>query len=555
VLVAGALAASAAGAQVRLPLQRPGDERPPLPPYEGDARDPALALPPPPPARPGRAGGGTVRVDRIRVEGATALEASEIEALLAPYVGRDLRAEELVALRDALTRAYVERGHLNSGAVIAPQDLADGELEVVVVEGRLEEVTVEGLSWLREGYVRGRVELGAGVPLDVHSLEERLRLLRDDPRIGTLHAELQPGAAPGLARLHVRAEEARPWHAAFDAGTVQSPSVGGWRVGPAIWHDNVTGFGDTLRASYGWTEGLNDVQGGWTFPLCARGTALEAYGRYGDAAVVEEPFDALEVESLSWTVGVGVLQPVWLRPGRQLTLSLRGELRESRTFLLDEPFSFVAGLPDERARVAVLRFGQDFLWRDATQVLAARSLLSFGLDVLGATRDPELVPFQVPDGDFFAWLAQVQYARRLPFQGIEILARVDAQLADDPLLPLEQFSVGGLGSVRGYRVNQIVRDNAVVGSLELRISMLRRVDGSPLLQLVPFTDQSYAWNTSLPTPAPRWLGSVGVGFRWFVFRRVVAEAYWGARLADVPALPDPDLQDRGFSVRVSALLF
>lgn len=535
---------------MRLPLDRPGDERPPLPPFRGPDEAPLLELPPPPPPPPGRSG-GAVRIDEIQVTGATAISQEEIEALVGPYRGRDVQAEELVALRDAITLAYVERGFVSSGAVIDPQDLADGVLEARVVEGGLEGIEVTGLSWLRDGYVRDRVAWAAGVPLDVHALEERLRLLREDPRIEAVHAELLPGSAPGLAQLQIRAEEARPWHAGLDGGTLQSPSVGGWRVGGALWHDDLLGFGDTLRVAYGWTEGLNDYDGIYSFPVNGLDGRIEAYGRYGDSQVVEAPVADLQVESISWTAGLGFLQPVIRRPGLQLALALRGEVRESRTFLLDTPFSFSPGLDDGRARIAVLRFVQDLLLRDEQQVFAARSMLSFGLDLFDSTH----VFGGFGDGRFFSWLAQLQFARRLPFLGIELVARADAQLSAEPLLPMEQFSIGGFGSVRGYRVNQIVRDNALVGSMELRVPMLFRSDGTPLLQLVPFFDNAYSWNTKLPTGDPRWIGAVGVALRWSVTRRITLEAYYGDQLRGVPPASDPDLQDRGFGVRASALLF
>jgi hemolysin activation/secretion protein len=445
----------------------------------------------------------------------------------------------------------VDRGHLNSGAVIDPQDVSSGVLEIRIVEGRLEAIDVEGLSWLRPGYVRSRLERGAGIPLDVGDLEERLRMLREDPRIESIHAELLPASEPGLANLSVRVEEARLWHGALDAGTVQSPSVGGWRIGGALWHDSLLGFGDVLRASYGWTEGLDDYEGLYSFPVNGLDGRIEAYGRYGDAEVVENPFDDLQVESLSWTGGVGFSQPVIDAPGARFALTLRGEVRESRTFLLDQPFSFSPGLEDGRARIAVVRFVQDALLRDDVQVFAARSMLSLGVDLFDSTH----VFGGFADGRFFSWLAQLQFARRLPWMGIEVVTRVDTQLAANPLLPLEQFSIGGFGSVRGYRVNQIVRDNGLVGSIELRVPMLSRADGTPLLQIVPFFDVAYAWNTGQPTPTPHWLGSLGVALRWAMTRRILIEAYWGGQLASVPALPDPDLQDRGFGLRAVAFVF
>ncbi len=541
--------AGAAAAQTVLPFPRPGDERPLLPPLLGPS-DPGLALPPPPPPT-GRAGSGEIFVRDYRVDGSSVLSPEEIAALTAPYRNRVVTGEELVALRDRITLTYVERGFLNSGAVIDTQEIDGGVVRIQIVEGALERVDVEGLRRLRDGYVRNRLLLAADVPLDVNAIEERVRLLREDPRIAELHAELLPGSAPGLAVLRVRAEESRAYQLNFWGGTLQSPTVGTWTAGATASHWNLTGLGDAIEGGYSWTPGVNEGGGSYLLPVNARGGGVELYGRYGDSVVTESPFDRLDIESLSWTAGVGFLQPVLERPGLRISFGLRGEVRESRTFLLGEPFSFSAGVEAGKARLSILRFTQDALWRDAVQVLAARSMLSFGLPILGATPSRH----GLPGGEFFSWLFQAQYARRLPWRGMELVARLDSQTPGDPLLSIEQFSVGGWSSVRGYRINQVVRDGALVGSLELRVPILRRSDGSPLVQLAPFFDSGYAWNVSLPEIGPPWIGSLGVALRVFVLPGVFAEVSWAGRLQHVAAPPKRTLEDYGVSVRLGALVF
>jgi hemolysin activation/secretion protein len=56
----------------------------------------------------------------------------------------------------------------------------------------------------------------------------------------------------------------------------------------------------------------------------------------------------------------------------------------------------------------------------------------------------------MPDGSFVAWLAQAQWARRLPsLWGVSFVRRGDVQIADRRLLGLEPLAVGGHASVRG----------------------------------------------------------------------------------------------------------
>ena len=124
------------------------------------------------------------------------------------------------------------------------------------------------------------------------------------------------------------------------------------------------------------------------------------------------------------------------------------------------------------------------------------------------------------------------------------------QIADRPLLGLEQFVVGGHTSVRGYRKNQLVRYNGLVGSLELRVPVpmpdLR--EWRPRFELAPFVDAGYSWNARGPTDGPTTLVSVGVGGRLGLTDRVHFEIYWGHRLKSVPEIGAANLQDAGLSL-------
>jgi hemolysin activation/secretion protein len=158
------------------------------------------------------------------------------------------------------------------------------------------------------------------------------------------------------------------------------------------------------------------------------------------------------------------------------------------------------------------------------------------------------------DEHFFVWLGQFQYARRLAAWDLQTILRLDLQLSNDPLLPLEQIAVGGRFSVRGYRENQLVRDNGLIFSLETRVPLVRNKPWADFIQLAPFIDFGHAWNSDTPTPSPTKLASIGVGLRWALTLPVAFRAqsqfeiYWGYPLIDVDTEGD-NLQDLGLHLQ------
>ena len=115
---------------------------------------------------------------------------------------------------------------------------------------------------------------------------------------------------------------------------------------------------------------------------------------------------------------------------------------------------------------------------------------------------------------------------------------------------MEKFSVGGMYSVRGYRENQLVRDNAVVSSLELRIPIIYNKQREAIVQFAPFIDSGWSWNTKEETPPPTNIYSLGAGIRWAIAKKANFVLYYGHGLRKVEN-PDHDLQDVSIHFQLS----
>jgi len=553
------LGAGAAHAQIAAP-PRPliGDptgrssEPPPL--YEELPRtlpEPGLLLPPippPPPREQGVLPRIAVFVREIRVVGNTVFTKQQISAITAPYTNREVTAEDLEALRVALTLLYVNAGYVNSGAVLPDQTVADGVVTYRIVEGSLKSIDIEGNRWLRASYYKDRLSLAAGPPLDVNSLQQRLQLLLEDPRIERLNAQLKPGIAPGEAALDVRVQERFPLRLWLDFDNYQAPSVGAERLIATVAHQSLTGHADVLSLSYGRSQGLNPLLDfSYAIPVTAYDTTLFAQYRRNDFTVVEAPFDPLDIQSDSEVYTVGIRQPVYRTPSTIVSLELSGDRESLDTSLLGVPFSLEPGAVNGQTVVTVVRFAQEFVYRTRSQVIAARSRFSFGLDALGSTINSD----DLPDSQFVAWLGQFQWVRQFdelkPFgvPGTQIIFRADAQLASKPLLTLEQIALGGRYTVRGYPQNTLVRDNAFITSVEARLPIVRNTPFAQYLELAPFFDYARGWNTDRPTVGPSDLAGIGVGFRWgltipaSVPLRSEFEFYWAQPLRDIATSASP----------------
>ena len=124
------------------------------------------------------------------------------------------------------------------------------------------------------------------------------------------------------------------------------------------------------------------------------------------------------------------------------------------------------------------------------------------------------------------------------------VARVGTQLTPDSLLPLEQFSIGGVDTLRGYRQNQFVADNGITGSFEVRFPVVNDPDGLGTIQVAPFLDVGKVWNTNGSGVDNRLFASTGLGLRWQYNRAFSARLDWGIPLTSNNKQGD-SLQDNG----------
>ena len=439
----------------------------------------------------------------IQILGNTILD-SEIQTLVEPLEGQKVTFADLLTLRTAITQLYIDNDYISSGAFIpSNQVLEDGIVQIQIVEGAIEQVQINGLGRLRESYIRSRVARATKAPLNVNRLEESLQLLQVDPLLQSVDAELTAGSGPGLNILLLDLAEADPFFANLSTDNYRSPSIGSLQGTANVSYGNVLGFGDSLSTSYGLTDGLDTYNVGYTFPINGLDGTLEFRYQNSESEIVEDQLRDAGIRSDSETFSFNYRQPLTRSVSNEFALSLGIDFRESRSFILDDiPFSFSIGPEDGVSKVRAIRFAQDWVNRDINSVLAVRSQFNIGLDAFDATDNNTGT-----DGQFFSWLGQFQWVEQFP-AGQLLVTRVNAQLTPDSLLPLARFSVGGIGTVRGYTQNQLVTDNAITASTEFRFPI------GPNLQLTPFIDAGGGWNNKVQDPDPGFLLGTGLGLRW-----------------------------------------
>ena len=489
-------------------------------------------------------------VRNFNVVGSSVFTKRELIQAIKSYRNRPLTLPELFQARSVITKLYTDNGYVNSGAYIPPQELNDGTVKIAVLEGELEGINVSGTQRLNSQYISSRIENATDKPVNVDSLLAALQLLRLDPLIKNVAAELSAGIQPGTSLLDIQIEEADVLSMSASFNNQKSPGIGSIQRAVGFDHGNLLGFGDKFNFNFSNTEGSNGIDLSYSLPLNAKNGTIGAIFGANSNDVVEEPVaNILDIQSESRYFELNLRQPVILKPNKELALGISFSRSESETFLSNLEYPLSRGADENgETKVSAIRLFQEYVNRDDKKVLAFRSQFSVGIDAFDATINDE-----GPDSTFFAWRGQSQWVRRLD-EDFLLLLRGDVQISSGGLVALEQFRIGGANSARGYRQDLSFGDSGIFTSAELRVPVLRfkKIDG--LVQIAPFLDIGTVWNSDDLEIANKTLPSVGVGINFAVGTRFNARLDWGIPLVDVETEGD-SLQEDGVHFAIDYSFF
>lgn len=414
-----------------------------------------------------------VLVREFRVTGNSLLPQARIDEVLAPFKGERSLAE-LNAAAAALQDCYRQAGYGGVIAYLPQQSGPAGTATLAVLEGRIRKVSVVGNQVATAAIVRRSLPaLADGQTPQLLHIDAQVQLANENPA-RQVAVSLEAGAAPGDVDANVSVTEspASNWTLGLDntgnAGTGRlRANLGYQRAG--LWDlDHVLSLQFQTAP-----EKLGSVRvfsASYRAPLYDAGLMLDVFGAYSD---VDGGTTSTVAGPLQFS---GKGEVLGLRLGGQLRR--RGELVQRLALGLDRRAYIndcaIAGLPSGACgtageSVAVQPLSLDYQLQSsgrapwALQLNLARGL-PLGGRYAGTDNFTAVRPGARRDYTSLRFNASVQV--KLPDDWLLAL-RGQGQMSSGPLVPGEQFGVGGSTAVRGYEEREVSGDGGLVAALEL----------------------------------------------------------------------------------------
>ncbi len=449
----------------------------------------------------------------VKVEGQTVYEPAAIEPLYADMLGKTVTLADIYSLADRLTAKYRNDGYILSQVIIPPQTIDGGTVRLQVVEGFVDQVSIQGSTQRNIAYLNGFADkIRAAKPLNSKTLERYLLLMNDLAGVQA-RAVLSPSPrTPGASDVTLIVSQK-----AYDA-FMQIDNRGSRYLGPLQLNlgtrlNNITGFYEgvnfqVVTAPDGWPDRELSFGGiTWSQPLNHEGTKLTAGASITSThpGYTLSPFD---VDGIAKSVNLELSHPFIRSRNTNLYAGLRFNY-------LDTHRNDNLGLGTTEDRLRVLRLNGTYQFADS--LLGVNNLtaeISKGVNLFNASNAGD-AGLTRANGDprFFKGTAEITRTQRIN-QTFEAYAAATGQLSANTLLASEEFGVGGVTYGSAYDNSEITGENGVAGRLELRANNLIKAPVD-FWQLYGFYDVGKVWDrdNAVATQRRRSLASAGAGTR------------------------------------------
>lgn len=451
----------------------------------------------------------TVTLTAVRFEGAVSVPLDVLNAIAAPYIGREMPLAGLFQLAEEVTAEYRSRGYVLSRAIVGPQRLESGVVTIQILEGYIDTVKIEGdAGGYRRFLERYAAPLTASRPTDGAVLSRALLLARDLKGIDVRSVVTPSATMPAAADLSLVVER-NPVE-----GYVALDNRGSRWLGPvqaygSIAFNDALGHGERLSATVVAAPDNNELGFlalSYEQPIGGSGLRFNAFGSYAETQPGDE-LAILGLEGESLTGGFGLEYPIV----RSREMNIIGRTvftarnAESRNDLVDPIF-------DDKIRTLAVEFAGNYAdsWGGLS---SGRIGLTRGLSGLGATLDGDADKSRATGSAQFTRL-NVELSRVQPLaQNLNLQLAVAGQMSSDSLLASEEFGLGGSSYGRAFDSSEITGDQGLAGKVEIFKTV--PLQGLASIEPYAFYETGFVRQVDpLPGETRReTIGSAGIGVR------------------------------------------
>lgn len=453
---------------------------------------PDMQVPTPPP------GAQKVRfvLNEIRLDGNKGLSSDFLKPHWEKFLGKEISLNTVFEIAAKLTVIYRNEGFILSRAIVPPQDIENGVVEIEVIEGFIDNVVIDGdPSGSTFQFDEKIKEIIASRPLHISVIERYMLLINDLAGISASSLLRPSPVTPGASELVIVVEESKI-NASFSVDNEGTRFIGPLQQVLTINLSNMFGLYDAteirvIRAQDFEIAARRQLRFGsirHTQLLNSEGTSIEVSA----SRTLTNPGSILQdlhIDGRATQAGLMLTHPIVRSRARNIYVLGGFQYLNSETETLG---SIVSNM--DRTRWFSASASTDFVDQNRG-VNLVRLEIQQGVDILGARESGSAGPdLTRTNGRSNFTKVNVDLIREQDMgAGVSLYAAATGQYSFSQLLAAQEFGYGGRQFGRGYDPAEIVGDHGIAASLEIRYGDTADFEFLETYQLFAFYDFGAAW--------------------------------------------------------------
>lgn len=448
------------------------------------------------------------RLNKVEISGNTAFKTEKLLDLMKDKIGKIVSLGDIRTITQEVTRFYRQKGYILSQAILPPQDVENGTVQIKVIEGYISEVIFEGDTNDLEDFLAHTADaIKKSRPLHIKDLESHLLRLKDLPHL-LVTSTMRPGRHVKYSSTLIVTLKKRYWE-----GSVSGNNYGNNQVGPIQFTGSLS-IPSPLSAthkinisgskSYAPKE-LRLIQTGYTLPLGVSGTKLTLDAMISRSQPNNQTFVSnLQVYGSEDRVGVSAAVPVMRGRYHNLFSNLGFTSRN-----VTSTSTTAVNNTKDRIRKLSLGFVLDF-----SDFLKGVNIFKIegvkGVPVFGTTTKTDGKKSR-KQGDPRFSLVNFFVSRDQSLLGpFSLYAMVNGQVTFNPLLSSERFRGGGMPYNKAYPNSAVTGDSGTEAKVELRYT--RPMEHFlKYFMLYAYASEIQIWNRTIEIGEKKFEKARGIG--------------------------------------------
>jgi hemolysin activation/secretion protein len=458
--------------------------------------------------------GPTFLLTGVKIDESTLLKHGEIAAVTSKYVGTQVDMARIQKMVAEINSLYSSRGFATATAYLPPQEVTNGVVQVKLVEGRLEKITVTGAKALKQDFVRAHIDEKPGDVVNLPQVADQLSAF-NKTGVARFQALLQPGTQFGMTDIEIAVTEPPRDTVQVFYDNEGVASVGANEGGILAQAYAPLGIDDKFTLYAVGSEGNLNGNVAYNVPFDTIGGRVGVSLTKGQIRVISGTYENLHVHGRSDSAALNLSQPLFANANWLFLYSMSLVDTTTTSSQFQSPTSHVLVTSND-TKVASEGLSVGY----ASQ----RFSITLSPTVSEATSASKVshltTQFITAGGSGNAYL---QLARTL-----SLSVSSQWQVASKDTLPGDQlFQAGGPSTVRGYETNAAAGPTGFFTNTELRNAWtFHKVEGSAFL----FYDHGEVYNHF---PAAQIMNSMGAGLAVALTKRISADFTAGFPLKKV----------------------